>query len=379
MLKGFRHHLYIRMFLSYMLIIIVWVLVFLSTTPFTLRSAFKQNFERVALLRPNALLENVRSRELYNTFRTAAGDSMRLGSLAAFLTAVVVSSILSYQMVAPAGRMMSATQRIAEGHYDERVPLPDDAVEADLNEWELLALRFNQMAENLQHTEEMRRRLIGDVAHELRTPLTSIKGSMEGLVDGVLPPIVETFQQIYSEADRLQRLVADLQELSRVEAGQTILQIKPIAPRQLAASVAARLAVQFEEKGVHFNADISEELPMVAADEDRIGQVLINLVGNALQYTPAGGSVALKAAVQEKVVHFSICDTGIGVAPEHIPHLFDRFYRVDKSRARAGGGSGIGLTIARHLVEAHGGRIWVSSPGPGEGSTFSFTLPVAKI
>jgi histidine kinase len=273
--------------------------------------------------------------------------------------------------------MMSATQRIAEGHYEERVPLPQDTAEADFNEWELLALHFNQMAENLQHTEEMRRRLIGDVAHELRTPLTSIKGSMEGLVDGVLPPTAETFHQIYLEADRLQRLVADLQELSRVEGGQIVLRIRPVAPCQLVASLAARLAVQFEEKGVVFKTVLSDGLPSVAVDEDRIGQVLINLAGNALQYTPAGGSVVLSVDTQGKEVRFWFTDSGIGIAAEHIPHLFDRFYRIDKSRARSGGGSGIGLTIARHLVESHGGRIWASSPGAGQGSTFSFTLPFA--
>jgi histidine kinase len=377
MLKGIRHHLYINMFLSYLLIITVWVIVFMATTPFTLRNAYKKNFERVALLRPNISTETAQRRDLFNTFSTAAGSSMRLGALAAFMTAVVVSSILSYQMVVPVGRMMSATQRIAEGHYEERVPLPQDTAEADFNEWELLALHFNQMAENLQHTEEMRRRLIGDVAHELRTPLTSIKGSMEGLVDGVLPPTAETFHQIYLEADRLQRLVADLQELSRVEGGQIVLRIRPVAPCQLVASLAARLAVQFEEKGVVFKTVLSDGLPSVAVDEDRIGQVLINLAGNALQYTPAGGSVVLSVDTQGKEVRFWFTDSGFGIAAEHIPHLFDRFYRIDKSRARSGGGSGIGLTIARHLVESHGGRIWASSPGAGQGSTFSFTLPFA--
>jgi len=224
----------------------------------------------------------------------------------------------------------------------------------------------------------MRRELIGDVAHELRTPLTAIKGSMEGLIDGVLPSEVETYQLIYAEADRLERLVNDLQELSRVEAGAYELIRKPISVSSLVESAAARLSRQFEDKGVTLESKVPANLPPALADEDRIGQVLLNLVGNALQYTPPGGHVRIAASRRGHEVHVSITDTGIGISPEHLPHLFTRFYRVDKSRSRAGGGSGIGLTIARHLVEAHGGRIWVESPGAGRGSSFTFTLPLAN-
>jgi histidine kinase len=231
------------------------------------------------------------------------------------------------------------------------------------------------MAAQLEQMEATRRELIGDVAHELRTPLASIKGSMEGLIDGVLPAEAPTFQQIYREADRLQHLVADLQELSRVEAGAFELNLRRVAVADLVQATLARLGRQFEEKGVALESDIPAGLPPVRADEDRAGQVLLNLVGNALQYTPAGGRVWVSARRQGTEVHIQVSDTGIGIPPEHLPLVFTRFYRVDKSRARAGGGSGIGLTIARHLVEAHGGRIWAESPGPGQGSTFTFTLP----
>jgi signal transduction histidine kinase len=378
MIKDFGRRLYLKMFLSYLVIIMVWIIVFVVASPFTLRRSYQRAFEEAPTLKSIALLTTPRGRELFNAFRSAVGSAMRLGALAAFLTAVVASGILSYQMVAPANRMAVVTQRIAEGHYGERVPLPENVPEENLDEWEQLAFRFNQMAEHLQNTEEMRRQLIGDVAHELRTPLASIKGSMEGLIDGVLPASPETFQNIYHEADRLQRLVADLQELSRVEDGQAVLNTRPVTPQGLAEGVAARLQHQFEEKGVTFTKDIPAGLPAVQVDEDRIGQVLLNLVGNALQYTPRGGRVWLTAAAKGQEVHFIVRDNGIGIATGHIPHLFDRFYRVDKSRSRAGGGSGIGLTIARRLVEAHGGRIWAESPGPSQGSTFTFTLPVAK-
>ena len=240
-----------------------------------------------------------------------------------------------------------------------------------------LALSFNQMAVRLEQTETMRRQLLGDVAHELRTPLTSIKGYMEALIDGVLPANMETYQQVYREADRLQRLVHDLQELSRVEAGAYPLKLQPIAVSTLIAALTARLGRQFEEKGVSLQCDVSADLPRVRVDEDRIGQVLINLVGNALHYTPSGGSVRVVARQQGREIQIAVIDTGIGIPAEHLPHLFTRFYRVDKSRSRAGGGSGIGLTIGKHLVEAHGGRIWVTSAGADHGSTFTFTLPVA--
>ena len=199
---------------------------------------------------------------------------------------------------------------------------------------------------------------------------------MEGLIDGVLPASDETFTQIYHEADRLQRLVNDLQELSRVEAGAYELHLSQASLAELVKATIARLGRQFEEKGVALTAEVAADLPAVKMDRDRIGQVLLNLVGNALQYTPAGGSVHIRAVHQPGEVQVSVSDTGIGIPPEHLPHLFTRFYRVDKSRARTGGGSGIGLTIARHLVEAHGGRIWVESQGAGKGSRFAFTLPV---
>jgi signal transduction histidine kinase len=220
--------------------------------------------------------------------------------------------------------------------------------------------------------------LIGDVSHELRTPLTAIKGSMEALIDGVLPAEPETFEQIYQEADRLQRLVNDLQELSRVESGAFKLDLQPLFLADLLKTVTIRLDRQYAEKGVRLEIDIPSDLAEIMADADRLSQVLFNLVGNALQYTPAGGQVTVAVRRQGGEVQVSVKDTGIGIAAEHLPHVFDRFYRADLSRARVSGGSGIGLTIAKHLVEAHGGRIWAESLGEGKGSTFVFTLPVAS-
>jgi histidine kinase len=270
--------------------------------------------------------------------------------------------------------MSHATQRIASGRYDEHVQVNGE------DELAQLAIRFNQMAEKLNEVESMRRRLIGDVSHELRTPLTAIKGSMEGLMDGVLPATDETFQQIHAEADRLNRLVDDLQELSRVEAHAYKLDIRELDVRSLIKTVTKRLMPQAESKRITLDLDLPPpDLPPVLADEDRAIQILTNLTGNALQYTPESGRVTISAKRVADEVELSVHDTGIGIPPEHLSHIFDRFYRVDKSRSRqAGGGSGIGLTIARALVEAQGGRIWAESAGEGQGSTFIFTLPITK-
>ena len=143
-------------------------------------------------------------------------------------------------------------------------------------------------------------------------------------------------------------------------------------------TVTIRLGRQFAEKGVRLEIEIPSDLPEILADADRLSQVLFNLIGNALQYTPAGGQVTVAARQQRDEVQVNVQDTGIGIAAEHLPHVFDRFYRADRPRSRVSGGSGVGLTIAKHLIEAHGGRIWAGSPGEGMGSTFMFTLPIAR-
>ena len=375
MLKLIRRHLSWKLFLSYLVVILVGIVVLASAAEFAVPTAFDRHMAAMAEMmggRSSAL-----EQDFFTNFRNAVTEALALAAVAAFLAAVAVSLFVSRQVVLPVQEMMTASQRIAEGHYDERVGVPGDAERDELDELARLALSFNQMADRLEQTEARRLELIGNVAHELRTPLASIKGYMEGLIDGVLPAEAATFQQVYREADRLQRLVHDLQELSRVEAGAYVLNLRPSPPDRLVEGVVARLGRQFEEKGVALETDVPPDLPLVRADEDRIGQVLLNLVGNALQYTPQGGCVFLRACREGDQVRLSVEDTGLGIAPEHLPHVFERFYRVDKSRSRAGGGSGIGLTIARYLVEAHDGQILAASDGPSRGSTFSFSLPVA--
>jgi signal transduction histidine kinase len=305
-------------------------------------------------------------------FRAAMLEALLLSAGAASLAAVAVSLFVSAQIVTPLQRLLAASRRIAAGHYAERVP----ANEAD--ELGALATQFNTMAAELEAAERRRVALIGDVAHELRTPLATIEGYTEGLLDGVVAPGEETWALLHDEVGRLRRLVQDLQELSRAEARQLPLHQRACDPAELASQALARITPQFAEKDITLINAVPSDLPAVQADADRIIQVLINLLGNALRYTPSGGTIRVSAERQDGVVAFHVADTGIGIAPEHLPLLFERFYRVDKARSRALGGSGIGLTIARVLVEAHDGRIWVTSPGPNQGTTVSFTLPIAS-
>jgi histidine kinase len=315
--------------------------------------------------------------ELFSSFQAGVNQALFLAASAATLSAVLVSLLVSRRVVEPVRRMMAASRRIADGHYGERVLLRGIPAPEEMDELDQLGVSFNQMAARLERTEEMRSQLIGDVAHELRTPLSTIKGSLEGLLDGVLAPDEASLMQLHREAERLQRLVADLQELSRVEAQAFELERRPASVEELVTTAVERLRRQFDDKGVRLEIDLPAGLPAVLADEDRIGQVLMNLLGNALQYTPAGRAVRVRARQAEAEVQVEIQDDGIGIPAEHLEHIFTRFYRVDPSPSRAGGGSGIGLTIAKHLVEGHGGRIWAQSAGAGKGGRFTFSLPMA--
>jgi signal transduction histidine kinase len=375
MVSAIRRHLSWKLFLSYLAVMLVGIVVLGWAARLALPTAYNRHM--AAMVRMMGVLGRTVGVQLFANFLRAVTEALVLAGIAEFAVVLIVSLFFSRRIVLPVQEMMVASQRIADGHYDERVGVPGNADIGEMDELGLLAAHFNQMAARLEQTEAVRRNLIADVAHELRTPLSSIKGYMEGLIDGVMPPEAATFQQVYREADRLERLVHDLQELSRVEAGAFELDLDPVPVAHLFQAVVDRLGRQFEEKGVALELDVPPGLSPVRADEDRIGQVLLNLVGNALQYTPAGGRVSLRARRSGPMVRLDVVDTGIGIPAEQLPHVFERFYRVDKSRSRAGGGSGIGLTIARHLVEAHGGEMHATSEGPGQGSTFTFTLPGA--
>lgn len=398
-----RSKLFGKIFFSLILVIFVWMAVFYVTTQIVLTRTFNRQYEDFTNNPPPTMVEEfpgefegggqgqnptgtgqlVRNflggrlrQEVANLFRSAVNTSIRISTLMALIVAICASLIIARSLVKPALQMSVAAQRIADGHYAERVELPKDLEQSQYDEWQDFAYQFNLMAESLEETEAMRMQLLGDVTHEMRTPLTTIKGYMEALMDGVMDADPATYNRIYKEADRLQHLVADLQELSRAEANAIPLELQAVEPQELVDATYHRLLLQYEEKGVALEMGVAEDLPMIKVDRQRLEQVLTNLTGNALNYTPEGGKVVVSAVAQKEQVVFSVSDNGIGIAKEHLKHIFDRFYRVDKSRARKSGGSGIGLTIAKSLVEMHGGTIAVSSEGEGKGATFSFTIPV---
>lgn len=378
-LRNIRSRFGLKIFSAFMIVTLVGMAVMATGARLISPATYTRYQTFVAQANNLPLPENLPTEdtELFNYFQAAITEALGVALVVAVIIAILVSLLVTRLVVAPVREMMVASQRIADGHYNERVRVHGNVRSGELDELAQLALSFNQMASRLERTEQFRRQLIGDVAHELRTPLTTIKGSLEGLIDGVLDGDLETYHQLYHETDRMQRLVDDLQELSRVEARAYEMNPQPLAIKDLIDTVKERLQRQYEDKEVSLTLDIPPSTPLVQVDELRIEQVLTNLLGNALQYTPRGGKVRILAEQREDQVIIAIQDNGIGLSPDQLKLIFTRFYRVDKSRARSMGGSGIGLTIAQYLVEAHGGQIWAESPGLGQGSTFRFTLPTA--
>ncbi len=321
---------------------------------------------------------------------TLAGDFLKgirrltwLVSLTAGMVALALGLVLFRHIVAPVRAVTMAAQRIAAGHLDQRVPVTSQ------DEIGQLASAFNHMADALARDQQLRRNMIADIAHELRTPLSVIQANLEAMLDGVLPTTPQEIASLRDEIALLSRLVADLRLLSLAEAGQLKLERVKTDLGAVVSRVVERMRPQAEVSGVELETDVAPRLSPVHADADRISQVVSNLVSNALRYTPAGGKITVRvwpevAADDQATVAVSVTDTGMGIAPEDLPHVFDRFYRADKSRSRSSGGSGIGLAIVKQLVEAHGGRVWVESPvfnGAGKsgyGTRFTFTLPVVQ-
>ena len=229
----------------------------------------------------------------------------------------------------------------------------------------------------VRRLETVRRDFISNISHELRTPLASLKALVETLRGGALddPPAAQRFlYHMETEVDALAHMVSELMELSRIESGQVPLKLKSASPRKLLAKAQERLSVQAERSKLTISLDCPPKLPRVRVDKPRLGQVLMNLLHNAIKFTSPGGSITLSARAQENAILFCVQDTGQGIPADDLPRVFERFYKTDP--ARSTGGTGLGLAVARHLVEAHEGRIWVESV-EGEGSAFCFTIPIA--
>jgi len=267
--------------------------------------------------------------------------SLLAAALAAAVTATLASLFVARRIVRPLRLMRAAPRRIAAGRYDERVPAESEDELGDLAE------SFNAMAKTLQATEQRRLDLISDVSHELRTPLSTIEGYMEGLIDGVVEPSYETWALVHAEAERLRRLVDDLQQLARAETGRLALREESVSPQDAIRQVAAGLTPLFDARGITLKIESRKGMLPVLADPDRLAQVLTNLLSNALRHTPAGGRVTAEAEPRKDHVLFRISDTGEGIASEHLPHVFERFYRADRARSREDGGPDSGSRSPR--------------------------------
>ena len=366
MIRRLRHSLAGKLLVAQLLVIVAGsvtlLLVALSLAP----GLFRDHVREALGIVP----EDV-SRHLDHAFDDAVLVALGVAIGAAALTAAAVSWFLSVRIVRPLGQLARAAERIAQGNYGERVPVTGS------DELTILAAAFNDMAASLESAELRRRQLLSDLAHELRTPLATIEGYLEGVRDGVMPASAETWAVLETESGRLRRLVDDLQKVSRAEERQLDLRIRPVSPAAIVAAAVQAAEPAYLAKKVELRCTVDERLPQLAADPDRIGEVLANLLDNALRHTPPGGRVEVLAERHGDDVELVVVDSGEGIPPEHLGRVFERFYRVDSGRTRAMGGSGIGLAIARALVEAHGGRIRAESEGAGQGARFIVTLPTA--
>ncbi|MGD8406084.1 MAG: ATP-binding protein [Anaerolineales bacterium] len=265
---------------------------------------------------------------------------------------------------------VEAAEHTGRGHFLQLVVIPDQHAPGG----SLLVL---QNLTRIRQLETIRRDFISNLSHELRTPLASLKALTETLQDGALtdPEAAPRFLgRIVTEVDALTQMAQELLDLSRIESGKVELERQPVSPQELLTSAAERMHMQAERAGLSLDVECKPDLPAVRADAPRIEQVLVNLIHNAVKFTPPGGDVVLIAEADESAVRFAVRDSGVGIPEEDVPRIFERFYRVDK--ARTGGGTGLGLSISKHLVESHGGKIWAESR-EGEGSTFYFTLQQA--
>ena len=312
-------------------------------------------------------------RHLDEAFSDALAISLGIATAAAALAAFAVSVLVSRRISVPVAKLAAATRRIAAGAYEVRLP------PARLGrEFDELHDAFESMTASLARTEAVRRRILADLAHELRTPLATVDAYLEGMADGVVPVGEETFDVLRDQTARLGRLAEDVATVSQAEEHRLELRLMAADPAVLVARAAAAAGPAYADKAVELTVRVTDdELPAVCVDAERMAQVLGNLLDNALRHTPAGGTVTEIATAGAGGVGLSVADTGDGIAPDALNQVFERFYRADQARDRAHGGSGIGLTIATAIVDAHGGTTPADSPGPGRGATFTVTLPAA--
>jgi signal transduction histidine kinase len=291
------------------------------------------------------------------------------GGAVAAAIALLMARLLALGMTRPLRDMARASARMAHGEYGQRV---DTTSRDEVGE---LAAAFNRMSAELAQVERLRRELVANVSHELKTPISALRAHLENLLDGVERPDRATLQVMLAQSERLSRLVEQLLDLSRLESGDIPFDRGEVDVRELVQQVVSELHVGTQGR-VRVAEDIPDDLPAAWADRERLHQVVFNLLDNAVRFTPAGGTVTVSAEAERGRVRVHVRDTGPGIPPGHLPHVFERFYRVEQARSRGDGGTGIGLAIARSIIEAHGGTIWAESEA-GSGSVFSFDVPAS--
>ncbi|AII59484.1 histidine kinase [Dehalococcoides mccartyi CG4] len=296
---------------------------------------------------------------------------MLWGGVLAIIVALALTFVLSRRFSSPVQSLAVTARRLGEGDFSQRAQIHD---KGEMGEF---AQTFNFMADNLERADRLRRDFIADTAHELRSPLYNIRGYVEAIQDGVTKPDKKIIGSINEEVLLLCRLVDDLRELAMAESGKLRLSFQPENVADLVSHTLVTLQPRADAKKISLSVDIPDDLSPVKADFQRIVQVIRNLVENAIIHTSKKGKVTITAREKDSRMEINVIDNGEGIPREDLSNIFERFYRVDKSRSRATGGSGLGLTIAKYLVEAHGGKIWAESE-LGKGSCFTFILPIFK-
>jgi two-component system, OmpR family, sensor histidine kinase BaeS len=305
-----------------------------------------------------------------HAFRDATALSVGSALAVSALAALTLSWYLSRRVHRSATELAHAATAVANGRYDIRVSPPRLGKEFDAT-----ADAFNTMAERLNEVETTRRRVLADLAHEIRTPVSVLEACMEALEDDVKTLDHKTISMLREQTRRLVRFTVDVNALTTAEQGNASIATRAVSPEVLISTALAAVENRYSAKAVRLTSRVPNDMPKIRADPERLGQVLGNLLDNALRHSRPHGHVDVAATAAVDVLTITVSDTGDGVAAEHLPYLFERFYRVDVARDRAHGGAGIGLSIAKALVEAHGGQIAVHSDGPGAGTAFTITLP----
>lgn len=307
-------------------------------------------------------------------FLNSVHNSLWIAGGIAVAIAASIALIFSRQITAPLRRLSVAASRVARGDMSCRV------TPGSTDEVGTLSNTFNCMVDSLEKNQDMRRKLMGDLAHEMGTPLAVIQSNLEGMLDGVVAPSSTNISSLHQESLLLSRLVKDLRTLSQVEAGKLNLSPAPDDIGALVSSIVTAADSEARRKNVSLSMHIQPDLPRAMMDKDRVSQVVVNLLSNALRYTSEGDAIKVSVSTKKgnglanQYLLVSVSDTGQGISGEDLPHIFDRYYQGSQPKEKRSGGSGIGLTVVKELIEAHKGKVWVES-AQGKGSTFFFTLP----